>query len=74
MDYELKPAPIDDSVQAPQFLSNLLGMIRTVSFLPTTAPNRLIDQFVFFDNGASRILCFYDTYNKRWLQITATII
>lgn len=70
--HELKSEPIDDTLAEPQFIVNLLGMIRTVDAIPTVAPNRLLDQFVYFDNGVSHVLCFYDTTNNRWVSFSGT--
>ncbi len=66
---------IDDTVQQPQFVSELLGMIKTVDTAPsatTDKPVRLIDQIKFYSSGATYRLYIYDTTNNVWRYASLT--
>lgn len=47
-------------------LSDIMGMILTVSAVPTHTPRNLYEQFVIYTNGATYRFYWYDTTNKVW--------
>jgi hypothetical protein len=62
--------PINDTVNDPQFINAMIGMIRTVSTPSTGTPTRLIDQIEIYINGGTKLLRIYDTTNNTWRELT----
>lgn len=64
--------PIDDKVNPIPQISELFGMLQTVSVVPTATPKRLINQIQFYSSGATYRLYIYDTTNNVWRYTTLT--
>ena len=61
-----------EEVNKIQYLRDLQGMFQTVSIAPTYTPKNLVDQIVFYKNGTTVRLYWYDTINATWNHVDAT--
>lgn len=53
-------------------LSDVAGLIETVSVAPTHVPRNFFDQFKIYTNSTTYRFYWYDSVNKVWHYITAT--
>ena len=68
-----KPQEAEDvSLNTPQFLRELIGLVDTVTSAPTSKPTNLINQFKIYTNGSTYRFYWYDAKNNTWHYVTAT--
>ncbi len=61
---------LEEELKQPQFVSELFGMIQTVTTAPSGNPTKLIDQIKIFNDSGTRKLRIYDTSNGTWYGVT----
>lgn len=58
---------------SPQIdFNDLLGLIQTVSVVPTGVPNKFSEQLKLYINGATLRFYIYDKTNSTWRYATLT--
>lgn len=55
-------------------LSDIQGLIRTVSVIPTHTPRNIFEQFIIYVNGTTKRLYVYDASGKTWIKLTGTTV
>lgn len=55
-----------------KFLSQLAGIVDTVTSAPTGKPTNMVNQFKIYTNGATYRFYWYDAKNDVWHYVTAT--
>lgn len=70
-----QPEPIEaDEVKLnqPQFLSEMIGGIETVSTVPTGKPTNMLNQIKFYSNGSTYRIYIYNAKNNVWRYANLT--
>jgi len=60
------------SLNPINFLSDTVGIIETVTAVPTGKPTNLINQFKFYSSGSTYRLYIYDAKNAVWRYTSLT--
>lgn len=56
----------------PNFLKEAIGIIDTVTAVPTGKPTNMLNQFKFYSSGSTYRLYIYDAKNNVWRYTTLT--
>lgn len=67
---------LNERLNQPQFASELFGLFKTVTVVPTATPipvpRNYLDQIQIYTNGATLRLYWYDVTNNTWHYVSAT--
>ena len=62
----------DTPLNQPNFLKEAIGIIDTVTAVPTGKPTNMLNQFKFYSNGATYRFYVYDAKNNVWRYSSLT--
>jgi len=62
----------DVTLNPVSFLSSMVGVIETVTAVPTGKPINMINQIKFYSSGATYRIYFYDAKNGVWRYSSLT--
>lgn len=62
----------EPTLNQANFLKEAIGIIDTVTAVPTGKPINLINQFKFYSNGSTYRLYIYDAKNNVWRYTSLT--
>lgn len=56
----------------PNFFQSIIGIVETVTAVPTGKPTNLINQFKIYKNGVTYRFYWYDALNNQWRYVIGT--
>jgi hypothetical protein len=69
-----KYVPPDISINPPQRLPQVWGLLSTTTTKPTYVPKTLSEQMVIWNSSGTFKLCIYDTTGNVWMGVTISSI